>query len=74
MSFIEQIVKPLVDEAYQKGFEAGVNAEILKEKKELTDREMKLYEYGYKQGKADAIAENGIVEIDDLFKELEGEA
>ena len=74
MSFIEQIVKPLIDDAYQRGFSAGVNAEILKEKKELTDRELYLYEYGYNQGKADAMAENGIVEIsakefDELTKE-----
>lgn len=71
MSFIETMIKPLIDEAYEKGFSAGVNAEVLKQKKEYTDRELKLYEYGYKQGKADAIAENGIVEIDDLIKELE---
>ena len=63
MSFIEQIVKPLIDDAYQKGFSAGVSAQMLKEKKELNDRELYLYEYGYKMGAADTIAENGIVEI-----------
>ena len=74
MSIVETYLKPLIDDAYQRGFSAGVNAEILKEKKELTDRERYLYTYGYNQGKADAIAENGIVEIsaeefDELTKE-----
>lgn len=63
MSFIENVVKPLIDEAYNKGFEAGVSAQILKEKKELTDRELTMYEYGYKMGVADYKAENGIVDI-----------
>lgn len=63
MSFVESMVKPLLDGAYQKGFEAGVAAQILKEKKELTDREITMYEYGYKMGVADTKAENGIVEI-----------
>lgn len=62
MSFIETMIKPLIDEAYDKGFKAGVYAESLKEKKELTDREHYLFTYGYKQGKADAMAENGVIE------------
>ena len=62
MNFIETIMKPLLDAEYDRGFSAGVNAEILKEKKELTDRELYLYEYGYKMGVADTMAENGIIE------------
>ena len=38
MSFIESAVKPLIDEAYKKGFEAGVNAEILKDKEDQNRR------------------------------------
>ena len=63
MSFIESTIKPLLDDAYKKGFEAGVSAQIRKEKQELTDREITMYEYGYKMGVADYKAENGIVEI-----------
>ena len=63
MSFIESTIKPLLDDAYKKGFEAGVSAQILKEKQELTDREITMYEYGYKMGVADTKSENGIVEI-----------
>ena len=74
MSFIESTIKPLLDEAYNKGFEAGVSAQILKEKQELTDREITMYEYGYKMGVADYKAENGIVEISaDEFDKLAGE-
>ena len=62
MSFIETMIKPLMDEAYKKGFEAGVSAEMLKEKKELTDRERYLYTYGYNQGQADYRAEHGVIE------------
>jgi hypothetical protein len=60
---ITRMVKPLVDEAYKKGFDAGVAAQILKEKKELTDRELTMYEYGYNMGVADYKAEHGVVEI-----------
>ena len=59
---IRSIMQPILDEAYNKGFSAGVSAEKLKEKKELTEREHYLFTYGYKQGKADAMAENGIIE------------
>ena len=60
---VTRMVKPLVDEAYKKGFDAGVAAQILKEKKELTDRELTMYEYGYNMGVADYKAEHGVVEI-----------
>ena len=63
MSFVETLMKPLIDDAYQKGFSAGVSAEKVREKKELTDIERSLYEYGYKMGVADTKAECGIVEI-----------
>ena len=62
MSFIEQIIKPLIDDAYQKGFSAGVSAEKLKEKKDLNERELYLYEYGYKMGVADTKAECGTID------------
>ena len=59
---IRSIMQPLLDEAYNKGFSAGVSAEKLTEKKELTERELYLYTYGYNQGKADCKAEHGIIE------------
>ena len=62
MSFIERMVKPLLDDAYKKGFSAGVSAEKLKENHELNERERYLYEYGYKMGVADTKAENGIID------------
>ena len=70
MSFVETMIKPLIDEAYRKGFEAGVNAEILREKKELTERETYLYKYGYAQGEKDAKASTDSIDIDDLIKEV----
>lgn len=60
--WIKNAIKPLLDEAYNKGFSAGVYAEKLKENKELTEREHYLYTYGYNQGCADTKAENGIIE------------
>ena len=62
MSFVETLMKPLLDEAYNKGFSAGVSAEKLKEKHDLNDRELYLYEYGYKMGVADTKAECGVIE------------
>ena len=60
--WIRKVIQPILDAEYEKGFRAGVYAESLKEKKELTDREHYLFTYGYKQGKADAMAENGLIE------------
>ena len=59
---IRSIMQPLLDEAYNKGFSAGVSAEKLKENKELNDREHFLYTYGYNQGVADYKAEHGEIE------------
>lgn len=59
---IRSIMQPLLDEAYNKGFSAGVSAEKLKENKELTEREHFLYTYGYNQGVADYKAEHGEIE------------
>ena len=63
MSIVETMIKPLIDDAYQRGFSAGVSAEKVREKKDLTEIERSLYEYGYKMGVADTKAECGIVEI-----------
>lgn len=75
--WIRKVIQPILDAEYEKGFRAGVYAESLKEKKELTDREHYLFTYGYKQGKADTMAENGIIEeisaeeFDSLTRESE---
>ena len=59
---IRSIMQPLLDEAYNKGFSAGVSAEKLKENKELNERELYLYQYGYEMGVADYKAEHGEIE------------
>ena len=59
---IRSIIQPLLDEAYNKGFSAGVSAEKLKEKKDLNERELYLYQYGYEMGVADYKAEHGEIE------------
>lgn len=59
---IRSIMQPLLDEAYNKGFRAGVSAEKLKEKKDLNERELYLYQYGYEMGVADYKAEHGEIE------------
>ena len=59
---IRSIMQPLLDEAYNKGFSAGVSAEKLKERHDLNERELYLYEYGYKMGVADTKAECGVIE------------
>ena len=60
--WIKNAIKPLLDEAYNKGFSAGVSAEKLKERHDLNERELYLYEYGYKMGVADTKAECGVIE------------
>ena len=52
-------------------FNKNERKEKVREKKELTDIERSLYEYGYKMGVADTKAECGIVEISaEEFDEL----
>lgn len=72
---IRSIMQPLLDEAYNKGFSAGVSAEKVKEKHDLTERELELYKYGYEMGVADTKAENGIIEeiSADEFDRLAGQ-
>ena len=42
MSFIETLIKPLLDAEYQRGYSAGVSAEKLVKEKDWADREYDL--------------------------------
>ena len=59
---IEKLIKPLIDEAYKKGFSAGVDAEKLVKEKDWEQRQYDLLCRGVKLGR------------DELLKELETEA
>ena len=60
--WIQKMLKPILDDEYIKGFEAGVMAQKLKEDEDQNRRLHEIYTYGYIQGEADAKAENGIIE------------
>ena len=61
-NFITRLLKPILDDYYDRGFSAGVSAQKLQEKHELTERETFLYRHGYEQGQADYRAEHGEIE------------
>ena len=65
MSFIETLIKPLLDAEYQRGYSAGVSAEKLVKAADQTQREYDLLRRGIEQGRAEILKEqeNDIEEI-----------
>lgn len=70
---IKKILKPILDDEYIKGYEAGVMAQMLKEKEDQSRRLHELYRYGYLQGQEDERANIGEITIDDLSDLFEEE-
>lgn len=65
MSFIETLIKPLLDAEYQRGYSAGVSAEKLVKEKDWAEREYDLLCRGMELGKDIVLKdiENDIEEI-----------
>lgn len=61
MSFIETLIKPLLDAEYQRGYSAGVSAEKLVKEQEWADREYDLLNRGRELGR------------DEMLKEMEAD-
>ena len=57
MSFIETIIKPLLEAEYKRGYSAGVSAEKLVKEKDRNEREYNLLRRGIEQGRAEILAE-----------------
>lgn len=66
MKLIEMVLKPLIDEAYDKGFAAGVNAERLVKEKRDSEHEYDLLRRGAELGREETLRalEAEIDEID----------
>lgn len=60
--WIRKILKPILDDEYVKGFEAGVMAEKLRKDEEQERRLHQMYKWGHMDGDADARLELGVVE------------
>ena len=74
-TFIRTILKPILDDEYIKGYEAGVMAQKLKDKEDTNRRLHELYKFGFLRGQEEARAEIGEITIDDvacLFEEEVG--
>ena len=73
--WIQKMLKPILDDEYIKGFEAGVMAQKLKEDEDHNKRLHEMYTYGYVQGEEDtkvklgAIEEISAEEFDRLYAE-----
>ena len=75
MEWIRRVLKPILDDEYIKGYEAGVMAQMLKEKDDQNRRLHELYRYGVIRGQEEARSEIGEIVIDDLADLFEeGEA
>ena len=71
MEWIKKILKPILDDEYIKGYEAGIMAQKLKEKEDNNRRLHDLYRYGFLRGQEEARAEIGEITIDDLAELFE---
>ena len=60
--WIQKILKPILDDEYIKGFEAGVMAQKMKDDEDHKWRLHEMYTYGYEDGEADTRAELGCIE------------
>jgi len=63
---IKKLIKPLLDEAYNKGFSAGVNAEKLVKAKTDTEREYNLVLRGKELGREELLKELEKTEIEEI--------
>lgn len=73
MEFVKKMLKPVLDDEYMRGFEAGVMAQKLKEKEDNNRRLHELYKYGFLRGQEETRAEIGEITIDDLEDLFEDE-
>ena len=71
MEWIRRVLKPILDDEYIKGYEAGVMAQMLKEKDDQNRRLHELYRYGVIRGREEERAEIGEIVIDDLAELFE---
>lgn len=60
--WIQKILKPILDDEYIKGFEAGVMAQKMKDDEDHKRRLHEMYTFGYEDGEADTRAELGCIE------------
>ena len=60
--WIQKILKPILDDEYIKGFEAGVMAQKMKDDEDHKRRLHEMYTFGYEDGEADTRAELGYIE------------
>lgn len=76
MSFIEKMIKPLLDAEYEKGYSAGVSAEKLVKDKEMADLEYNALCRGIEAGKEELLRELEAMETEEIsakeFEELTG--
>ena len=66
---IEKLIKPLLDEAYNRGFSAGVNAEKLVKAKSDTEREYNLILRGKELGREELLKEIEDQHIEEISAE-----
>lgn len=64
-------MKEAIDNAYARGYAAGQADKAVEAFNDEARRNEQLYTWAYNQGAMDAMAKHGIIEIDDLVKELE---
>ena len=65
-SAFEPRLQTILQDQYNKGFEAGVMAQKMKEKEDHNRQLTEMYNYGKEAGYNDAIAEVGEITLDDL--------
>lgn len=68
-----QAMKEAIDKAYERGYARGRAEKALEAFEDEKRRNEQLYAWAYEQGAMDALAKQGIIDIDEIAKELEKE-
>ena len=69
--FMTQAMKEAIDKAYERGYARGRAEKAIEAFEDEKRRNEQLYTWAYEQGAMDALAKQGIIEIDDLKGMLE---
>ena len=71
--FMTQAMKEAIDKAYERGYARGRAEKAIEAFEDEKRRNEQLYSWAYEQGARDALAKQGIIELDDILEELKEE-
>ena len=71
--FMTTAMKEAIDKAYERGYARGRAEKTIEAFEDEKRRNEQLYSWAYEQGAQDALAKQGIIDLDGIVKELKKE-